>query len=271
MRFWKLVLIGLLIIFLGCRDESQMKSSKTSGYAQSNEFKLAKPIAIYESALFSESTVVKFQLSHPNTKIYYTLDGSLPDSESQLYSSPIHFEKSSKIIAKAYHPNLLPSDQVEVSLIKTQKVKVSEVYLNPEPNERYSANGAESLFDLQKGSFSHRDGRWLGFNEENINVIVKLENSQPINQIQLSALSAHGAWIFLPSEVILKINGEKMRRDYTIPTEESSTSFEFISFELDDMLVNEFEMEIKGLQKIPDWHSGRGTTPWTFIDEIIVN
>jgi len=55
---------------------------------------------------------IKVQLSHPFAKIYYTTDGSTPDTSARLYTAPIQLNKQTVTLLKfrAYADGFLPSE-----------------------------------------------------------------------------------------------------------------------------------------------------------------
>ena len=66
------------------------------------------------SGFYEDRVLLSFHIDNSNTKIYYTLDGSIPSKNSNLYSSPVELKKTTVVRAKAYNGNITPS--VVVSL-----------------------------------------------------------------------------------------------------------------------------------------------------------
>ncbi len=54
-----------------------------------------------------KGSIVELSSVHPDVKIYYTLDGSEPSTQSLLYMIPVEIEKGARLRAAAYHKGIL--------------------------------------------------------------------------------------------------------------------------------------------------------------------
>ena len=73
---------------------------------------------------------VTLSCKHPEATIYYTLDGSTPTKQSNVYSSPIVLQNSATIKAIVMHEDCLPSD---VKTLNYNVVPKTKVMLNITP------------------------------------------------------------------------------------------------------------------------------------------
>ncbi len=238
---------------------------------QSNQLKLSKPIPRFSSSLFQENIAVTFDLDYPGRKIYYTTDGTTPNTSSKQYTNQISIDQSCMLKALAIHPDAKKSDITSVTFTKASQLKdVKEVTLSRQPSSKYQGGGPYSLFDMIKGTTSFSNGEWMGFEGGTVQVHVSLKKKKNISKVKLSALSANSQWIFLPTEVTVDINGMSYTTKVDIPQKELSPESKYIEVPLQDVTTDELFISITALNKLPEWHQGKGTPAWLFIDEIIV-
>ncbi len=118
---------------------------------------------------------------------------------------------------------------------------------------------------------------FLGFNGNDLQVVVDLENTKSVSEIKMRFLDKRGAWVYAPEllEIAVSIDGKHYE---TISTNLSTKT---------EMLHNVFVVEkgaeglntkvrfIKATAKnfglIPEGKPGAGLPSWLFCDELIVN
>ncbi len=241
------------------------------GVVQTNQLKLSKPIPRFASTLFQKNVTVTYDLDYRGTKIFYTTDGSTPNTSSRLYSDELTIDQSCTLKAIAVHPDTKNSDISSTSFIKVSQLKdVNKVSLSRKPSAKYPGGGPYSLFDMIKGTTNFSNGEWMGFEGGSIQVHVSLKNIKKISNVKLSVLSANAQWIFLPSEIIIEAEGRSFTKNMATASKKEAAGSKFIEIPLDNILTDELQITIKALEEIPEWHQGKGTPAWLFIDEIIV-
>jgi hypothetical protein len=70
---------------------------------------LAPPMLIPSSGIFTNEVTLTLQPPVPNAALYYTLDGSLPTTNSMLYTGPFSLTSSALVTANAFEPNFINS------------------------------------------------------------------------------------------------------------------------------------------------------------------
>ena len=86
------------------------------GYETDSTFsavKLRPPVLLANKDLFEDSLTVEIKMNFSGIKVYYTLDGSMPDSTALLYENPILLTNSTLLRAVTVKPGWLSSDPVE--------------------------------------------------------------------------------------------------------------------------------------------------------------
>lgn len=69
----------------------------------------AAPLLEPAPGQYNDPQTISLSSSNSNAKIYYTLDGSIPDENAQLYTTPVLLTATSTLRAIAYADDLLPS------------------------------------------------------------------------------------------------------------------------------------------------------------------
>jgi hypothetical protein len=85
------------------------KESRTAEF-KTTKLKMLKPEITPQDVFFTDSLAVELSSLISNAKIYYTLDGSEPDGNSMLYTSPVWIKDNCTLKAKAYRDGFYPGD-----------------------------------------------------------------------------------------------------------------------------------------------------------------
>jgi hypothetical protein len=276
MKFWTFLsfLICVFILF----SDADIACQNVQKFAQQSDFQLAKPQIISQQILFENKNQIELILDYQNAEIRYTLDGNEPNEKSFLYVDPITIRKSTYLRAIALHPNCRTSMISEAKFLRVNKSSLPKrIVIDRKPNENYPGSGPESLMDFRKGTTNFRTNHWMGFNGGRVNIILEYDKKQTIKKVVASMLSDPGAWIFLPSEiqVLTSKKGKKYRKvgntRLSQPTPEMHSGLQFITVNCENKKARFIQIQIDGVPAIPEWHQGKGTPAWLFIDEIIVN
>lgn len=268
-----LILIAVLNFCCTPRPSSKLfEEIDGNRYAQNSTFKLSEPIIISDSSLFIKEALVDLEFQHPACEIYYTLDGSCPSKSMLKYTAPITIDKTCLLKAIVKHPEIQPSDIVEQEFRKVtpwddiiKEIKISEL-----PSPKYPGNGKESLIDLKKGTLDFHHSAWLGFEKPHLHISIELTQNIFVDKISISMLSAHTAWIFLPEKIDYCYENIKRTQIIDLPKEGLTSTISYIELSIEKE-ISALNIDLYGLNQIPDWHPGKGLSAWMFIDEIILN
>ncbi|SFU13292.1 Uncharacterized membrane protein [Algoriphagus locisalis] len=239
-------------------------------------YELNSPIISQAEMIYQDSLEIK--LSHPikTAEIRYTLDGTDPDSlTSPVYSQPIFVTSTGKIVAKAYANNWKGS-KVKESVYIHSGIKPSEFSLLYEPNSKYKASGATTLFDLVKAEAANHGQKWLGFQDQPMVLEVDFENLKKAKEMSLSLLYNEGAHIFPPSKVTVQglENGKWVQLASNSPEvspKALSARSELLTLELENTNYEKLKITLTPLPHLPKWHPNAGSKGWVFVDEVIFN
>lgn len=241
-----------------------------------NEIQLMPPLINGETEIFNDSLEVSLDINLQGVDIFYTLDGSIPDSNALKYTAPITIKNTCKLKAICTKDDWITSEPSESVFIKAG-YKIEAAHLKNEPNKKYKAEGASSLIDLQKGTTRFSEGHWLGFESQDVEISLDLGTPQLIENIAVSSLEDIGSYIFFPKGMIISssLDGMKFsdKAKLDIPTSKESHPTELKTFltEFDAHQAQFVKIKIQATLYNPDWHSAPGAKNWVFVDEVFVN
>lgn len=222
-----------------------------------------------EGKLVSIENKVEYQLetTSQGKMIRFTLNGSEPTVNSEVYKNPIRITKNVNIKARVF------DGEEKLGTVFSQDINFHKavgatITINKEPHKAYSGSGAEGLVNGISGSDSrYGDKEWLGFRGDDIEITIDLGDEIEINSIETRFHNGNGQWIYAPKQIQLKIDDNN-----------------FETFDLpksDLLLVNKklnpnkkgrnIRIRITNYGTIAEGQQGAGHKAWTFIDEIIVN
>lgn len=229
------------------------------------------PVAHFEpkSTAFTDQLQVTLSQDDPEGKIFVTIDGSLPNTSSSLYTNPIVLTSTAQIKALAVDKNGREGFAVSQLYNKARW----EVLLLNAPAIQYTSGGSQILTDGVFGGTDFSNNRWLGFEKDGLEAIIDLgENNQPLTGAEVNFLHQPAQDIQLPSQVEIwggqRINNMrllgKLRKDPL--TQQDAQSFSF---------VYSFPAHSYRFIKVKANHSlctepapCAGQPYWLFIDEI---
>lgn len=209
------------------------------------------------------------------TELRYTLDGSGPDAESALFTTPFTLSESATIKAAIFRAGR------QISKTATAEARVNphirSISLITPPSEKYSAKGALTLLDGANGTADAFGSHWLGYEGEGFEAIVELREEQPISEAGIRYLSHTGAWIFPPARVEASFSGDGKTFGNAIiqdfPPMEETAEPEAVTWKkaTDGQKARFVKFKVENIGRCPDWHLGKGEKAWLFVDEIFVN
>ncbi|OEK02307.1 hypothetical protein BFP97_12610 [Roseivirga sp. 4D4] len=235
------------------------------------EVQLNTPRMVYESSFFDDKMTITVPYSLSDTDIYYQIGSAAPKI---LEGREIELTASSKVTVYAKKEGWKDSDKAEQAFILVRPNRFKRNNLKFDPKGTYKAKGIETLFDLKKGSENFRDGNWLGFNGDDMVVEVELSETRSLESVFISTLDDTGSWIFPPTE--LEIWGGNNSNDLqklntlsiTPPNGPEPKHMIIHELAFDKTDLKYLRVVAKNYGNLPDWHPGKDTPAWLFIDEI---
>jgi alpha-L-fucosidase len=222
---------------------------------------------------FQDNTSFKILSNDKNASIYFTLDGSIPDKNSQKYEDSISINKTTTVTAVAISENGKESIPLSASFHKA-KYKIS---LNSKNDDKYPGGGKFSLVDGIYGSTNFNDGKWQGYNGNDLDAVIDLGKIKDIKNISASFLSDENSFIFLPSSVEYSISkdGKNYKQIGTLKnniSEKNAAAFiHSFDMKISNTSARFIHIIAKNIGVCPKWHKGAGEKAWLFCDEISID
>ena len=244
-------------------------------------------IKIINPSIEQDSSIIPAHLDIPikhvvkGTIVRYTLDGTDPDSlNSPIYKKPIRLYNNTVVKTKAFKPGWISSDIVQRNFYKST-IHPDSVLLLKMPDAKYTANGAKTLFDYELGDKNFGNAKWLGYKDANMEMMIGFNKATTIKEIYFNALVNLGSYIFpiVSIDVLASNDGKNYtlisKNNYPAVTDATPKTLNetkgFSCSISNPAPYKYYKFVATNLKKLPNWHPGKGTPAWIFIDEIFLN
>jgi len=247
-------------------DKSILEKINSNNYVPS-------PKIEFEGQLFYNEADVPLLTSGPYF-VTYTIDSTEPTRNSTQYTLPVKISGSLLLKARAFSDN--DSSFTLCHYFEKFNYPPPE-YLTGNYSERYTANGIFGLIDKIRGTENFRDGKWQGFQGEDLELLIDLNTSTTITKFGISCFQDNARWIFLPEKIEFYKSDDK--RDFIlidkiqndIPDTEQEVGIKEFILNISDLKTRYIKVKVKNINTLPEWHNNKGNKAWMFIDEIIFN
>ncbi|NDV64715.1 family 20 glycosylhydrolase [Bacteroides sp. 224] len=229
-----------------------------------------------EAVADKEKREIKLSFSTiDNASIYYTLDGSTPTKTSKLYTEPLIISQSTQVNALAIR------DKIETPMYSESfrfgKSTAKPITLSVVPNRSYTFGGADALVDGIPGNeYSYKDGHWIGFTRGDIDAFIDLQENTTFSTVEVSTYIATNDWVFGATglEIAVSADGEDYKtiasESYPV-LEGNKDGMEKLTLQFEPVESRYVRVKVKKTDRIPEWHFGKGSSPFIFLDEIVVD
>jgi len=239
--------------------------------------KMSQAIIAQDSQIIRNKLEVELNHLLNGVDIFYTTDGSIPDSLGSKYTEPILLLENTRLMARAFKKGWIGSDVVEQSFYKSG-IQPDTLYLLTDPHPKYPGKGASTLTDLVLGQKNFQNGQWLAYKDYDMEFMVGFNSPTALNSIELNALTKVYQHIFPISSI--KAEGSNDGKDFTKIAEinfpdaasrsSGKTKLYGVSFP-EGTKFSHYKFIIQNLKRMPEWHEAKGKPAWIFIDELFLN
>ena len=214
---------------------------------------------------------------HGDVEMRYTTDGTEPTSESTRYGAPLQLTESTRFQAAAFRGGLRLG-RITEKMLDLHKAMGKPIESTSEWSPKYDGDGAGalSLIDGNTGSATHRDKRWVGYENSSLEATLDLGVLTAVNEVAIGCLEEQNSWIFYPRsmEVLGSRDGVHFRRLGVVQSGSVQASSGAHRKELTLPTPGEraryLRVRAESILTCPTWHKGAGGKAWIFLDEIIV-
>ncbi|MCF7567845.1 chitobiase/beta-hexosaminidase C-terminal domain-containing protein [Sabulilitoribacter arenilitoris] len=237
--------------------------------------RLKPPILVTKKTLFTDTLSIKLNSKLRGAKVYYTLDGTEPDSTALVYKSPILIDSTTSIAIKLYKKGWLPSETMKEVFIKVTH-KVEDYTIVHKPEDQYK--GPKKLFDFTLGTKNFKDEKWNGYLGNDLNTTINLGEPKEVSTITVNCLVSIRDWVLFPKSIQVyassnRTSGFKQIGNLPIVADNKKESILIKKFSVklpEKTKAQYFKVVVKNPKILPEWHEGAGNPSWIFVDEIIL-
>ena len=226
--------------------------------------------------------MVRLRTLFGDRPIYYTLDGSVPDSTAMRYVGPFPLERSATIKAISYNEygEGVVSEQYLLShLAMGAKITLNTQYSDYKPI--YSGGGPEALIDGQLGNnATYADGHWQGYWGDSIDATIDFGTPTEFHEIGMRFMQNTFDWILFPTHVKVYASADGVRwtlvadKHFRMDPRETGMRLKRYAVDLDAQSsmckARLLRVVVPNPGPLPQWHPAPGQPSYLFTDEIVV-
>jgi len=217
----------------------------------------------------ASSAGITLKTDRPNSQIRYTLNGTLPNAKSNLYSVPILPAKSSNIKAQIFE-NVKPFGPVYEQRFVRGLAFGKKVELKNNPSGNYNPVAAQLVNGIEGTAF-YNTGEWFGFSGDDFEATIDLNQTQEISGFSIGILQYHWQKMWAPKQVVF---------EYSIDGKSFIKAFETTGFPKEGL--NRIEANFPKVKAryikvqaanqgiIPEGFYGAGGKAWLLVDELTI-
>lgn len=219
---------------------------------------------------------VSLKTLYNDKQIFYTIDGSTPNKYSNLYVKPFEISQSCNIktvtfnsFKEAFYNEKYILIHKAISKLKKLNSKYSTY------NAAYSGGGNDALVDGVLGSDNFKDGKWQGFQGQDLDIEIDLQQINEIKRISTRFLQHTYNWILSPK--IIEIYYSKDGETYQLAKKHITEVDWKAENQIYTISINDINLKtryIKFIAKypghLPEWHHAKNNPSYMFADEIVV-
>ena len=246
---------------------------------------LARSIIEAENTVFIEpqltkennSIVVDLSTIFNDKKIVFTTDGSTLGTSSPEYTKPVIITHETVLKACIINDNSAGPISEKKILVHKAIGRLQKLHSKySEYNPAYAAGGDNGLTDGLTGSASFADGRWQGFQGQDIDIELDFGAKTEINRFSMKFFQQTYSWIVLPKdlEILVSDNGKNYMSIRTIthdvPVDNRNAIIHNFEAEFSNISARYMRVKAHTIGNLPAWHPSAGQGAFLFSDEIIV-
>lgn len=210
-----------------------------------------------------------------NAPIHYTLDGSIPTSQSPVYQQKIEINQTTTLQAVAIRPE--GNSEIYKQQLYFNKATNKPITLRDSADEKYSAQGSGTLVDGISGNATFASGKWLGFsNGKDMVATIDLRQKTVVTSVSLHTCIATGDGVFDAQEINVELStdGKSYQKvaseTCTMPTEhQKGVKLHTLSFPAQS--ARYVRITAVSVKQMPAWSGFTATPAFIFVDELSVD
>lgn len=217
---------------------------------------------------------VVLRCADPRARIRLTLDGREPGPEDREYTAPLAFAEATRLRARAFLKDRGSEFIRDLSFVPHLGLG-RKLALTKPPHPKYPG-GRDGLVDGFEGSADFLDGRWLGFEGDDAEVLLDLGRVEAVGSVAVHFLEDPANWIFPPDsvEAALSVDGVTYGPAARLTLEGTRGGMRPTTRQARPPLppgpARFLRLKVKNLGVCPPGHAGAGEKAWLFLSEVRV-
>ena len=220
-----------------------------------------------------------------NLPIHYTLDGTEPNSQSPVYKSPITLTETKTVktlIINKAGKEVRDATQIMIHKGYGHLTEVVGKYSTHRPE--YSGGGKFALADGETGSNNYRDGKWQGYEGQDVELIYHWPEATDISSVTVHYMHNFGSWILAPTDIEIYVKeGDEYKlaasQHFNVEQVQGSNfgddqkkDHKVREHTLDGLKIHTSDLKVvvRNPGKLPKEHYAHGYDSYLFMDEIII-
>jgi hexosaminidase len=218
---------------------------------------------------------LSMETEFPDARIHYTLDGSEPGFNSEIYNEPLTLKSTTTIQAAVFSEDST-AGKISEETVYIHKATGRDVNYRVPYSDKYKAFDELTLVNGIKGSLNFADGQWQGFEGNDLDIIIDLGEITDVSSVSIGFLSSVGSWVFLPEYVMFLVSEDGTtftdlaRVENDLEPREQDREIKEFSFSGEPKKARYVHILGKSITECPEWHTGAGDKAWIFADEAII-
>jgi hypothetical protein len=224
--------------------------------------------------VFENETDVKISSPDSRVRIFYTLDGGEPDSNSALYTMPFLINASAVVKTVAIDEKGNKSSVAEAKVNRMPhdwSVKLFSTF-----NRQYTGGGAKGLIDGIRGTLNFASGEWQGYQGQDFVAVIDVKTETEIKKLGGGFLQVARSWIWMPTRIEFEVSNDNVNFtkvaeiNTDVSPEDMTHAIRDYSQNITPTRARYVRVKAYNLGKIPAWHPGAGFDAFIFVDEIFI-
>ncbi len=151
-----------------------------------------------------------------------------------------------------------------------------KVVLLSDYSEKYPGKGDLGITDGEIGTTNYKESCWQGYNGNDFIAIIDLEKLTNISSISCRFLNFPRGWIFPPKDVQISVSDDGntfqniTKISSPVEPKNDMENIEIFKKSFDSLKSRYIKIHAKNYGVLPDWHVGKGSPSWLFVDEVII-
>jgi predicted alpha-1,2-mannosidase len=235
------------------------------------------PIIQAESKAFKDKLKIELKSQNSKDDIYFIINDKDDHLAKKMF---VKFTKPFEILQTSTIEAYVKSNEGQSNTISATFFKKPNNYrinIKSKYNPQYHAGGPEGLLDGILGTENWRKGDWQGYQSQDFEAVVDLQEVKDITEISARFLQDQRSWILMPTKVEYYISDDNVNFMYfgsvnnTLdPKIEENIILNFNVNETKSKKARYVKVIAKNFGKLPEWHQGFGGDAFIFVDEITI-